>query len=81
MNLVSAIRNNAKVGTGSCTSVDECWSDKEIADELNSLGILTEEGAVEWALGVEGIFLEKGLNQRFGLDDDPQLLAWQEWNK
>lgn len=81
MNLVSAIRNNAKVGTGSCTSVDECWSDKEIADELNSLGILTEEGAVEWALGIEGIFLEKGLSQRFGLDDDPQLLAWQEWNK
>lgn len=81
MNLVSAIRNNKKVGYGTCTSVDECWTDKEIADELNSLGILTEEDAVKWALEVEGIFLEKGLNQRFGLKDDPQLLAWQEWNK
>lgn len=79
--LISAIRNHPKVGIGSCTSVDECWADIEILDELNRLGITTEDGAVNWALKEEGIFLEKGLNQRFGLDDDPQLLAWQAWNK
>ena len=78
--LVSAIRNHPKVGIGSCASVDECWADSEILDELNRLGITTEDGAVNWALETEGIFLESGLNQRFGLDDDSQLLAWQDWN-
>ena len=42
--------------------------------------IVTEEGAIEWALDQEGLFLEQGLNQRWGEDDDPQLVAWKEWN-
>ena len=80
MTLVSAIRNNKKVGTGSCTSVDECWSDKEIADELKSRNITTEDEAVAWALELEGLWLEANLNARFGDDDDYQLKAWNEWN-
>jgi len=28
----------------------------------------------------EGLFLEQGLNQRWGEDDDSQLIAWNEWN-
>jgi len=80
MNRVSAIRSHPKVGRGSCTSVDECWSDKEIIDFLDENNITTEEGAIEWALEQEGMFLEQGLNQRWGEDDDPQLIAWQEWN-
>ena len=78
--LVFAIRNHPKVGIGSCASMDECWADSEILDELNRLGITTEAGAVNWALETEGIFLEKGLNQRWGADDDSQLLSYNEWN-
>lgn len=79
-NLISAIRNHPKVGIGSCTSVDECWADSEILEELNRLQITTEDGAVNWALETEGIFLEQGLNCRWGDDDDPQLLAYNEWH-
>jgi len=81
MHRVTAIREHNKVGRGSCTSIDECWEDKEILSWLDDNNINTPDGAVQWALEQEGLFLEKGLNQRWGEDDDPQLIAWQEWNK
>jgi len=80
MHRVTAIRNHSKVGRGTCTSVDECWDDKDIIQFLDENGVQTEEGAIEWALEQEGLFLEQGLNQRWGEDDDPQLIAWNEWN-
>ena len=76
MNRVTAIRDHSRVGRGTCTSVDECWDDKEIIEFLDENNITTEEGAIEWALDQEGLFLEQGLNQRWGEDDDPQLVAW-----
>ena len=81
MHRVTAIRNHSKVGRGTCTSVDECWEDKEIIEFLDDNSITTEDGAIEWALEQEGLFLEQGLNQRWGEDDDPQLIAWNEWNE
>ena len=81
MNRVTAIRNHSKVGRGTCTSVDECWDDKEIIEFLDDNNVTTEDGAIEWALEQEGLFLEQGLNQRWGEDDDPQLIAWNEWNE
>ena len=81
MHRVTAIRNHPKVGAGSCTSVDECWDDKDIIEFLDDNGVQTGEGAIEWALEQEGLFLEQGLNQRWGEDDDPQLIAWNEWNE
>jgi|TARA_R110000824_G_scaffold156203_1_gene329174 hypothetical protein len=80
MHRVTAIRDHSRVGRGTCTSVDECWDDKEIIEFLDENNIVTEEGAIEWALDQEGLFLEQGLNQRWGEDDDPQLVAWKEWN-
>ena len=81
MHRITAIRNHPKVGAGSCTSVDECWDDKDIIEFLDDNGIQTGEGAIEWALEQEGLHLEQGLNQRWGEDDDPQLIAWNEWNE
>ena len=81
MNRVTAIRNHPKVGRGTCTSVDECWDDKDIIEFLDDNNVTTEEGAIEWALDQEGLFLEQGLNCRWGEDDDPQLIAWKEWNE
>jgi len=81
MNRVTAIRDHSRVGRGTCTSVDECWDDKEIIEFLDDNNVTTEEGAIEWALEQEGLWLEQGLNQRWGDDDDPQLIAWKEWNE
>ena len=81
MNRVAAIRNHPKVGRGTCTSVDECWDDKDIIEFLDNNNVTTEEGAIEWAMEQEGLFLEQGLNCRWGEDDDPQLIAWREWNE
>ena len=80
MHRVTVIRSHPKVGRGTCTSVDECWDDKDIIEFLDDNGIQTEEGAIEWALEQEGLHLEQGLNCRWGEDDDPQLIAWREWN-
>ena len=81
MHRVDAIRSHPKVGRGTCTSVDECWDDKDIIEFLDDNDIHTESGAIEWALEQEGLFLEQGLNQRWGEDNDPQLIAWNEWNE
>ena len=81
MHRVSAIRNHPKVGRGSCTSIDECFTDQEVIDSLDGENVQTCEGAVKWALESEGLWLEQGLNCRWGDDDDQQLIAWQEWNK
>ena len=78
---VLAIREHKLIGRGSCTSIDECWEDGEILSWLDENHITTDEGSVEWALSQEGLWLESGLNQRWGADDDPQLLAWQKWNE
>ena len=76
---VKAIRMNEKVGSGSCSTIDECWDTDEIIEALDSKGITTAEDAVKWALETEGIVLEQGLNTRWGSDDDEQLLRWQEF--
>jgi len=81
MDRIAAIRNHPKVGRGTCTSVDECWDDKDILDFLDNNNILTLEAAIAWALDQEGLFLEQGLNQRWGEDDDPQLEEWRKWNE
>jgi hypothetical protein len=81
MNRVDAIRSHPKVGVGTCTSIDECWDDKDIIKTLDEYNITTEEEAVRWALEQEGLFLEQGLNQRWGEDDDPQLAEWRAWNE
>ena len=77
---LKAIRKNEKVGTGSCSTIDECWETDEIIQELDSKGISTAEAAVKWALETEGIVVEQGLNTRWGSDDDPQLLRWKEFH-
>lgn len=78
---VAAIRHDPKVGWGTCTSIDECYDDRDLVTSLDDVGILTPEGAVTWAHKVEGLYLEQGLNQRWGEDDDPQLEAWREWKE
>lgn len=79
--LVKAIRSDKLVGRGSCTSVDECWEDSELIEALERANITTIDGAVRWARNQEGMFLEQGLNCRWGEDDDEQLLAYNEYQE
>jgi hypothetical protein len=83
---IEAIRNDVMVGRGSCSSIDECYSDDELLKALDDSGhgslaspIESPHAAVEWARRCETMWLEQGLNQRWGADDDPQLLMYNEW--
>ncbi len=78
---VEAIRAHKLVGRGSCSSIDECYSDEDLITQLNENGITEANvaGALKWALDGEELFLEQGLNQRFGEDDDEQLKIYKDW--
>jgi hypothetical protein len=78
---VEAIRASELVGIGSCTSIDECWSDQMLILAMNEDRVLLPDDAVKWACEQEGLHLEQGLNQRWGESDDPQLLAYQEFKQ
>lgn len=78
---VVAIRQDKRVGKGSCTSIDECWGDKELIEMLDEMDIKSPEEAVKWALKSEGLFIDKMLDCRFGDDDDRELLIAKEWEK
>lgn len=71
--MVAAIRADKLVGRGSCTSVDECWTDEDLAEYLARDDVTTVEGAVRWARESEGLWLEKAADARWGEDDDPEL--------
>tara|TARA_R100000963_G_scaffold6715_1_gene4557 strand:- start:177 stop:668 length:492 start_codon:yes stop_codon:yes gene_type:complete len=73
------IRNDPKVGLGSCTTMDEGIMDCELLELLNEAKIETPSDALKWAYNYECLQLEKGTNQRWGEDDDPQLIAYNEF--
>ena len=79
MNRVKAIREDALVGSGSCTSIDECFTDKEVVDMLDEDSILTPRNAVVWARNYELLFLENSLNYRWGSDSDPELSIYRDF--
>lgn len=66
--MVAAIREDKVVGRGSCSRIAECLDDKDLVKELAGQGITTVAGALKWAREDEGLFLEEGLNQRWGED-------------
>lgn len=76
---ILAIRKHPQVGEGTCASVDECYSDADLSAILDQEGISTPEAAVALAMQMEEVWLEQGLNQRYGDDDDPQLKQWKDW--
>jgi len=76
---VEAIRANKHVGRGSCSSIDEAMTDEEIIRDLDDSDIKTPEEAVKWAVEREDLWLEKGTNQRWGEDNDPQIKDHQNF--
>ena len=78
---VIAVREHKLVGRGSCTTIDECLTNKELLWIFTEENVETPDAAVVWCLEAEGMEREQALNARWGEDDDPQLLAWQDWQK
>lgn len=78
--LVAAIRGHKLIGRGTCTSIDECYDDADLWTRFGPpAGNLTIEAAIQAAIASEDLHMEQGLNQRWGEDDDPQLLEYNEW--
>ena len=78
---VKAIRTDSKVGAGSCSTIDECWTDEELAAELDADEVTSPTAAIKWARTLEGLHIENALNCRYGTDDDPELARYEEWNQ
>ena len=81
MKRIEAIREHRLVGRGSCTSIDECWTDDEIIECLDNLGVESPEGAVKWALEQEGMWREQGLNASSGELDCPLVESYRQWEE
>ena len=78
---VQTIREHALVGRGSCTSIDECWSDGELSEMLIEQGIKSEKAAVRWALEREGMWHERALNASSGEPDCNLKRGWLQWQE
>lgn len=63
---VVAVRADAAVGHGTCSSIDECYEDVELLEALNERGCKTCAESVQWAREVDGLHWESGLNQMSG---------------
>lgn len=51
--LVAAVRKDKLVGRGTCSVIDECWSDMKLVDELKHAGVKTTRSARSWARKLE----------------------------
>lgn len=78
---VKAIRNDRAVGKGSCSSLDECYTDDELAKRLDEESIKTPRKAIQWARKSERLWLERGCEQRWGDADDPQLSTLKDFKR
>ena len=56
---INAVRMDDKVGRGSCSVIDECWTDEEIREGLVRDGVRGKIEAVRWARRIERMFRER----------------------
>lgn len=54
--LVTAIRNDRIVGRGTCSTIDETYTDDELIDALEGSGVDSCHGAVAFMRELEEIF-------------------------
>jgi len=57
--MIDAIRADATVGCGSCSVVDECYEDAELAAALAEAGVTTLQAAKAWAHNADRLFRER----------------------
>lgn len=80
--LVRAIREHPLVGRGSCTSVDECYDDRDLWAAFGpAAGNHTIEAALADVIGSEDLQMDKMLDQRWGEDSDVELRIAADWER
>lgn len=57
--MIDAIRNDPKIGRGTCSMVDECMTDEEILEELRERGATTSADAIRAMKGDENAWRER----------------------
>ncbi len=62
---IKAIRDDKKVGSGTCSTIDECYTDAELLDSLGRSNVVTPRAAVRWARLTEGLHDEMESNTRW----------------
>ena len=75
--LVAAIRNDRRVGRGTCTTIDECYDDADLVRDFAHHP--TIKAAVKAAYRLEGLRMDKMLDARWGEDSDVELKIHAEW--
>lgn len=75
--LIAAIRADRRVGRGTCSTIDECYDDAELIATFAHHG--TVRGALRAAYDLEGLFIDKMLDARWGEDSDVELKIAAEW--
>jgi len=77
--MIDAIRSDAMVGRGSCTSIDEAWGDQELIETFQTAFAkdATPQDAVEWARRWEQLRMEMAVEY-----ESPtamaRLVEWEE---
>jgi len=56
---VRAIREHFTVGRGSCSVIEETYTDAELVEALNKARIRTASGAIKWALDTHKTFHDR----------------------
>lgn len=62
---VIAIRADKRVGVGSCSTIDECFTDAELIADMNEDGVVGGPAAVQWALEYEALRLGHHVEMAF----------------
>jgi len=57
--LIQAVRDDSKVGRGTCSSIDECFTDEELGKVILEEGLTTSEETVAWFREDEGFYREQ----------------------
>ena len=57
--MIAAVRADRRVGVGSCSVIDECYTDEELADELGDAGCTSAAAAVRWARAADRLWRER----------------------
>lgn len=57
--MIAAIRADAKVGKGTCSCIDECYSDDELQEAFSKLNLTTVKKALTWARKTDRMFRER----------------------
>lgn len=56
---IKAVRSDEKVGVGSCSVIDECYTDAELEEALKREGIRGKIESVRWARRVDRNYRER----------------------